>query len=198
MKSTTHVGVGEHLGERRAERGVGAAGELHVLGALDRARRRSAPMRPAAPATATRIIAAAAPASRRAGASGARGTRPRRARSPATDSRSGANSSPASARRSSSVTASIALDHLVDGQQRHARRGREPSRFMRAPVDSSDEHDAALEVLLARAPAPPRSAGSSTQPLELARRSPPAPRARLSGARADVEADLAGVGVLAR
>ena len=38
-----HVGVAEHVGDRGAERGVGAAGQLHVLGALDGARRRSAP-----------------------------------------------------------------------------------------------------------------------------------------------------------
>ena len=35
-----HVGVAEHVGDRGVERGVGAAGQLHVVGALDRAAHR--------------------------------------------------------------------------------------------------------------------------------------------------------------
>ena len=53
-----HVGLLEHAPERRVQRGVGAPGELQVRGAPRRRAQTVCPIRPAAPATATRIAGA--------------------------------------------------------------------------------------------------------------------------------------------
>ena len=147
------VGVAEDVGERRAERRVGAAGELHVVGAPRRAaqtvcahparrrrRRRRGSARSRRPRQRRRDRLAAR-----------RGRRPRRRRCPAALRRSGANSSRgqlvarrrASRRRcarSTSSTVSSGMSASTD----------EPSRFIRAVVDSSASTMRPLTFSLAR------------------------------------------------
>ena len=150
VKSTTHVGVAEHVRERRAERRVGAADELHVLGALDR-RADGLPHAPRGAGDGDADHAAASGAvgagrDRRLAAAVAE-ARPRRARS-GDRQPLGREQLVGQRARSSSVTASIRS--IISSTERigSSRAAEAPSRFMRAPVDSSDEHDAALEVLL--------------------------------------------------
>ena len=160
-----HRGVGdrevdEHVGRsrarratRRAERRIGAADELHVVGALDRpAHGLPHPPRRAGdgdPDRRTQRHRAALPSAGRAAA-------PRSKRSssgpmPAADSRSGAHSSSASAGQ-------VLERHRVDplARPRRARaaaspaRISEPSRFIRAPVDSSASTTRPLRFSLAR------------------------------------------------
>ena len=69
----------------------------------------------------------------------------------------------ASARRSSSVTASIRSITSSGSSSGSSYSSEPPRRFMRAPVDSMREHDARLHVLLARRARPPSPGCSRTR-----------------------------------
>ena len=119
------VGVAEHVGERRC-RARGRRGRSAPGRRRPRPRAQTVcPIRPAAPATATRISsrAHARPRAELAPAARARaGTRPRRRRSPAALRRSGANSSRASVDDVVERDGVDALDDLVDASAAAARR----------------------------------------------------------------------------
>ena len=197
VKSTTTSASRQHLGERRAERRVGAAGQLHVVGALDRV----ADGRAHAPGGAGDGDAdhARRPPRRAPGASGAiaarkasssgRSRRPTGARARTARRRA--------RRRSSSVTASIrsitsstdssgTLAEDMRAEPVHARAGR-----------LQRQHDAALEVLL-RARAAPRALAGSRRSRSSSRAITASACARLSGRVPTYRPTCAGVGVLAR
>ena len=155
------------------------------------ARQTVSPIRPAAPATATRITAAtAAPACGRPRPAPRR-TAPRRGRCrPPTAAR--APTAPRRARaRSSSVTASIRSTTSSSDSSGAPASTSEPSRFMRAPVDSSASTTRPLRFSLARVELLAVAGSSRSRSSSAAD-----DRERLLevvGPRPDVQADLAGV-----
>ena len=192
MKSTSTSAPAEHVGERRAERRVGAAGELEVVGALD--------------GGAHGLAHAAGGArdgdARRADHAAARRQRPSAARNasssgpmPAADSRSGAHSSCGERREVVERHGVDALHQLVRLEQRQPvqQRAAEPVHARAGGLQRED--DPRLDVLLARARAPPRSPARARRRLELGRDDLHR-LAEVVRPGADVEADLARVLVL--
>ena len=197
VKSTTTSGRSrQRLGERRAERRVGAR---RPAPCRRRPRRRRTPSGPSVPRRRRRRRGSCSRALHQRGLDGGQrllealarrgrcrrptGARARTARRPATT-------------RSSSVTASIRSTISSTDSSGIPASTSEPSRFMRAPVDSSDSTTRPLRFSLARSSSS-GGRGLLAQPPSSVPTTASA-SVEVLGARADVQPDLAGVGVGAR
>ena len=195
VKSTTTSASPSTSGERRAERRVGAAASS-MSSAPSTARAHGLPHAPGGAGDRDADHAASAATARRRRPRARGGTPPRRGRCRPRDSALGRPQLADAARAtSSSVTASMRAITSSSAEQRHARQHRraEPVHARRGRLQR--QHHAALDVL-ARALELRLGDGVLAQARELVGDDPH----RLGDvvrARADVQADLAGVGVLA-